>query len=87
MSLAALTAWFIDAPEDAAIRVLSSAIPPAFVLAGTEDILSGVQTVRAYTEALGAELRWLEDCGHYPWVEHPQQFRTALASWLALFPI
>lgn len=83
MSLAAATAWFRDIPEDAVERILSAERPPALVLAGAEDILSGVGTVRAYAAALGAELRTLEGCGHYPWVERPAEFRAALDDWIA----
>ncbi|KGM13759.1 alpha/beta fold hydrolase [Cellulomonas bogoriensis] len=49
------------------------------MLGGTEDILSGVEPVRALATALGAELRLLDDCGHYPWVEQPDLFRLNVA--------
>lgn len=83
MSFAAATAWFRDTPEDAVERILHAERPPALVLAGAEDILSGVETVRAYAASLGAELRTLDGCGHYPWVERPAEFRAALDDWIA----
>lgn len=82
-SLAAVDAYFTGIPDDAVEQVGSAPARPALVIAGDEDILVGVRTVEAYAEAIGAELRWLEGCGHYPWVEQPDEFRSALAGWLA----
>ncbi|MFF2388049.1 alpha/beta fold hydrolase [Agromyces sp. NPDC058104] len=81
-SLAALDAYFTDIPGDAVERIMAAPARPALVIAGDEDILVGVRTVEAYAEAIGAELRWLEGCGHYPWVEQPDEFRSALVGWL-----
>ncbi|MFF2496594.1 alpha/beta fold hydrolase [Agromyces sp. NPDC058064] len=81
-SLAALDAYFTDIPGDAVERIIAAPARPALVIAGDGDILVGVRTVEAYAEAIGAELQWLEGCGHYPWVEQPEAFRSALAGWL-----
>lgn len=82
MSLAAAHAWFRDIPADAAARIHRAAIPPTFVLGGTEDILSGIEPVRAFAAALDAELLFLDACGHYPWIEQPEPFRLELERWL-----
>ncbi|WP_235480726.1 alpha/beta fold hydrolase [Agromyces sp. Leaf222] len=81
--LAAVEAWFTGIPDDAVTRILASPRIPTLVIAGDADILSGVAPVAAYAEALGAELRMIPDCGHYPWVEQPEAFRAALGGWLA----
>ncbi|WP_350348874.1 alpha/beta hydrolase [Agromyces sp. G08B096] len=82
-SLAAIEAYFSDVPDDAAERVIAADLPSVLIIAGDEDILVGVAPVAAAAEALGAELVWLEDCGHYPWVEQPAAFRAALEGWLS----
>ena len=82
MTLAAASAWFNDIPADAAARILTSPQPPTLVLGGAEDILSGVDPVRAYAKALAARLAFLPDCGHYPWIEQPEAFVRILDGWL-----
>lgn len=82
VSLAAASAWFTDIPTDGAERIRHAALPPTLVVAGDGDLLTGVQPVADYAEALGAEIVWLSDCGHYPWVEQPEAFREAVTGWL-----
>jgi pimeloyl-ACP methyl ester carboxylesterase len=79
---AATLAWFSAIPDDASAQILAADLPPLLVVAGEEDMLSGVRPTRAYAEALGAEQTWIADCGHYPWIEKPEEFRTALAGWM-----
>ena len=81
MTLAAASAWFANIPEDAVARILAAPQPPTLVLAGQEDILSGVAPVLAYAQALGARLVLLQDCGHYPWIEQPEAFARTLTAW------
>ena len=78
-TLAAVHAWSQGVPEDAADQVLAAPHPPTPVVAGTEDALSGRAPVSAYAAALSASLTWIEDCGHYPWVEQPEEFRSVAA--------
>ena len=75
-------AWFRDVPADAAGRILGTDLPPALVIGGDRDLLTGVAPVRAYADALGAGLTMLADCGHYPWIEQPDAFRASLRAWL-----
>ncbi|MDF2507853.1 MAG: alpha/beta hydrolase [Microbacterium sp.] len=82
MSLAAAEAWFTDIPDDAADRIRSTALPPTLVIGGAQDLLTGVGPVVDYAALLGAELRMIDDCGHYPWIEQPEAFRTVLDAWL-----
>lgn len=82
MSLAAASAWFERIPDDVAARVRAATLPPALVIGGDRDLLTGVQPVLDYAAALRAEVVMLDDCGHYPWVEQPDAFRRALEEWL-----
>lgn len=83
VSLAADAAWFQDIPDDVSARILAAEMPPALVVGGDRDLLTGVGPVRDYAAALGAEVSMIEDCGHYPWVEQPAAFRQVLAKWFA----
>lgn len=82
MSFAAALAWFHDVPEDVAQRILAAPQPRTLVVGGAEDILTGVAPVKAYAAALGAELRLIENAGHYPWVEQPAVHHAILEDWL-----
>lgn len=80
--LGAVEAWFTGVPDDASARILAAPRIPTLVIGGDADILSGVAPVAAYADVLGAELRMIPDCGHYPWVEQPEAFRAELDGWL-----
>lgn len=81
-TLAAVNAWSQGVPDDAAAQVLAAPRRPTLVVAGAEDALSGRAPVAAYAAALSASLTWIPDCGHYPWVEQPETFRSIAADWL-----
>ena len=83
VSLAAATAWFRDIPTDAPDRIRAMHSPPTLVVGGDRDLLTGVQPVRDYAAALDAELSFIADCGHYPWMEQPEAFRRMLGDWIA----
>jgi pimeloyl-ACP methyl ester carboxylesterase len=53
---------------------------PALVVAGREDPLCTLREQQALARALPrGELAVLEDCGHFPWYERPEEFAAALA--------
>ncbi|HZU93326.1 MAG TPA: alpha/beta hydrolase [Microbacterium sp.] len=83
MSVEAATAWFEGIPDHVTESILAASMPPALVVGGDRDLLTGVQPVLAYATALGADATLIADCGHYPWVEQPIAFREVLAEWLA----
>jgi len=83
VSLAAATAWFRDIPTDAPDRIRAMHSPPTLVVGGDQDLLTGVEPVRHYASALDAEVTFIADCGHYPWMEQPDEFRRVLGDWLA----
>ncbi|QMU98607.1 alpha/beta hydrolase [Microbacterium esteraromaticum] len=64
MSLAAASAWFDGIPDDAAQIILSATLPPALVIGGDRDLLTGAQPVIDYAAALGARFAMIDDCGH-----------------------
>lgn len=82
MSLAAAKAWFAGIPADVARRVARADLPPSLVVSGREDLLSGVRPVVAYAQALGGRLEMIDNCGHYPWVEQPEEFRKLIDPWV-----
>ncbi|QAY74879.1 alpha/beta hydrolase [Agromyces protaetiae] len=82
MHLDASNAWFRDIPSDAAERVLHSELPPTLVIGGREDLLTGFRPVEAYASALGADAVFIDECGHYPWVERPVEFGGVASDWL-----
>jgi len=83
MSLAAAEAWFGDIPADAVELIRTASLPPTLVVGGDVDLLTGRRPVEEYAATLGARLAMISDCGHYPWVEKPAQFRRILDEWLS----
>lgn len=83
VSLTSALAWSAGIPGDVADRVRAATLPPALVVAGDRDLLTGVEPVAAYARLIGAGYALVDDCGHYPWVEQPQAFRRCLDAWLS----
>lgn len=83
VSLAAALAWFDGIPADAAARIAAATLPRTLVIGGAQDYLTGVQPVADYAAVLGASLSFIEDCGHYPWIEQPEDFLRIAGAWLA----
>lgn len=83
MNLAAAEAWFRDIPADAVDLIRAASLPPTLVVGGDVDLLTGRRPVEAYAGALGAELAMISGCGHYPWVEKPEEFDRILDAWLS----
>lgn len=46
--------------------------------------MTGFDLGPAVAEALGGELAFIADCGHYPWIEQPDAFRRLADGWLAV---
>ncbi|WP_205629389.1 alpha/beta fold hydrolase [Jiangella muralis] len=81
--LAAGRAYFsVDPPADLAAR-LGSVPAPVLVVACADDALTGFAPVAALAERFpSGRLAVVEDCGHYPWVERPAEFRAAVDAFL-----
>jgi proline iminopeptidase len=54
---------------------------PALVVHGMQDPIP-LASSEAAAEALGAERRWLEDCGHVPYVERPGELFASVRDFL-----
>jgi proline iminopeptidase len=62
-------------PELSQLRI------PALVIHGRQDPIP-LESAEAAAEALGAERRWLDECGHVPYVEQPAACFAAIRDFL-----
>ena len=83
VSRAAALAWFDDIPDEAVELIRAAPIPPTLVIGGRLDYLTGVGPVADYAAVLGARLAMIDDCGHYPWIEQPEDFLRVTDDWLS----
>ncbi|MBO9499881.1 MAG: alpha/beta fold hydrolase [Novosphingobium sp.] len=66
-------------------EVLGSIAVPTLVLFGTEDMLSTPERNRSIAEAIpGARLVPVEETGHFPMLEKPEEVTAAMREWLLL---
>lgn len=56
--------------------------PPTLFVAGRRSRVFGERAVHAMAETLGAELRWLEASGHFPFVEEPDAFADLVSAFV-----
>jgi pimeloyl-ACP methyl ester carboxylesterase len=63
-------------------RSLPEARLPALFVHGDEDPLPVGSTTRTAALVPGALVETIPDCGHFPWVEQPDAFRTAVEALL-----
>ncbi|ONI74861.1 alpha/beta hydrolase [Actinosynnema sp. ALI-1.44] len=83
-SLAAAQAFFSVAPPDDLAARLQAVTAPTLVVAGAQDCLTGLAPVVALAGLFGnGEVAVIEECGHYPWVERPSEFRAVADKFLA----
>lgn len=60
---------------------------PTLAVCGRYDLLTTPECSRRLADAIpGAELLWLEESGHFPWLEEPDAFFVAVRDWLARHP-
>lgn len=76
-------AWFaVDPPGDLADR-LRAVTAPVLVVAGADDLMTGLAPVVALAELFPAgRVAVVDHCGHYPWIERPAEFRAAVDGFL-----
>jgi pimeloyl-ACP methyl ester carboxylesterase len=66
------------------VGALASVTAPVLVVAGQLDGLTGVASARAVAQSFpDGRLEVLEGAGHFPWVDAPEAFRSAVAGFLA----
>lgn len=71
--------WALSARREETWRVVRSLRTPALVLWGEKDALLSVDIgYRAVEEIPGAQLVVLDDCGHNPQIEKPDEFSAAV---------
>jgi proline iminopeptidase len=46
---------------------------------------SPAQLTRIARRIPGAELRWFENSGHFPWLEEPERFFQLVSEWLRAY--
>jgi pimeloyl-ACP methyl ester carboxylesterase len=57
---------------------------PVLIVTAEHDALTGVQVADRFTEILPrAEVRMIPGAGHFPWVDQPEAFRTAVDTFLS----
>nr|WP_225953593.1 alpha/beta hydrolase [Kibdelosporangium phytohabitans] len=82
-ALAAGEAFFSVAPPDDLAARLDAVTAPVMVVAGAKDCLTGLAPVVALADLFGnGEVAVIDDCGHYPWVERPSEFRAVADKFL-----
>jgi pimeloyl-ACP methyl ester carboxylesterase len=85
MSLRA-NAGYPPAPDydvAAARAALASITAQTLVVVGSRDALTGVDAGHRFVAELPkAELAVIEDAGHFPWVDEPDQFRAVVEQFL-----
>lgn len=81
--MAAARAFFsVDVPEDLSQR-LREVSAPVLVVAGAQDIVTGLAPVLAVADLFSAgRAVVIDQCGHYPWKEQPSAFRRAVDPFL-----
>jgi pimeloyl-ACP methyl ester carboxylesterase len=73
-----------QAERDAVVGRLSEVSAPVLVVAGERDGLTGVESARAVAGAFPqSRLALLPEAGHFPWVDEPEAFRSAVSGFLA----
>jgi pimeloyl-ACP methyl ester carboxylesterase len=81
----AAKAFFSVSPPDDLAQRLARVDAPVLVVAGAEDLMTGVAPLRAVAALFPrGRLAVVEGAGHYPWVEAPDAFRAALGGFLQL---
>jgi pimeloyl-ACP methyl ester carboxylesterase len=87
VSKRALLGFVGDLDERVRARVvdrLPKVVSPVLVVAGARDGLTGVATARAVAQSFpDSRLEVLAQAGHFPWVDEPEPFRSAVTAFLA----
>jgi pimeloyl-ACP methyl ester carboxylesterase len=74
-----------DARRDNLESRLGSVLAPTLLVWGRDDRITPPEVGRRFRELIrGAQLHWLDRCGHAPMLERPEAFAALVAEWLAL---
>lgn len=79
------TACADDAPTEAIPAAGAKLTVPAMLICGRQDQNMPVGNVGYTAQTIpNCVVRWLDDCGHFPMLEHPAQYMTFLREFLEL---
>jgi len=74
-----IKAFFSAEPPDDWADRLFEVDAPVLVVAGRQDLSTGLEPVRALAALFkNGRIEEIDDCGHFPWVEQPEAFRAAV---------
>jgi len=78
-----IKAFFTAEPPDELPDRLGAVEAPVLVVAGRQDLSTGLEPVRALAGLFtNGRIEEIDDCGHFPWVEQPEAFRAAVVPFL-----
>ncbi len=78
-----IKAFFTAEPPDDLPDRLGAVEAPVLVVAGRQDLSTGLEPVRALAGLFkNGRIEEIDDCGHFPWVEQPEAFRAAVVPFL-----
>lgn len=81
-SRSAGAAFMQQAPPGLVDR-LADVTAPVLVVAGGQDVFTGTAGPARFADMFPAgQMAVIDDCGHYPWVERPDAFRTVVEGFL-----
>lgn len=55
---------------------------PVLIVQGHQDPVGDLTALEIHSTIAGSQLTFLGQCGHYPWVERPDEFRRTVAAFL-----
>ena len=70
-------------PEIPVLEILPRIVAPMFVLYGYQDFEPITQAYVIREHVPQAELAFINECGHVPWLEQPDEFYGVLGEFLA----
>lgn len=73
-------------PLEGRVEHLRVQLSPGSLLIGGEGDPRPAQSLRLLADRLGCDITIISQAGHHPWLEQPDQFRTALRAGLAAWP-
>jgi pimeloyl-ACP methyl ester carboxylesterase len=78
-----IKAFFSAEPPDDLADRLREVEAPVLVVAGRQDLTTGLEPVRALARLFkNGRIEEIDGCGHFPWVEQPDAFRAAVVPFL-----
>lgn len=78
----ALRAFFGAPPPAELLQAITKTEIPVHIIGGADDLLSGNRPVRDLANLFrNGTVEMIEGSGHYPWIDQPVKFASAIARW------